>query len=189
MNKEQLIALGLSEEQATKVLDGFKGFVPPSRFNEVNEAKKSAEATIAERDKQLAELKKNVGDNEELKKQIETLQAENKTAKEKYESDIKAIKLNNAIDGGLLTAGAKNIKAVKALLDMAKIKFDGEKLEGFEDQLKALREGEDSKFLFKEAETKVTSPVGMKPTGSNVDPSKGNPSGFNLSDAIREKLS
>ena len=34
---------------------------------------------------------------EELKKQIETLQAENKTAKEKYESEIKQMQISNAV--------------------------------------------------------------------------------------------
>lgn len=168
MNKEQLIALGLSEEQANGVLEGFKGFIPPNRFNEVNEAKKAAEATIAERDKQLGELKKAVGDNEALKKQIETLQSENKAAKEKYESDLKAIQLNNAVDSALQEAGARNMKAVKALLDMEKVKFDGEKLEGLSDQIASLRTDESSSFMFKES-----SPKGMTPaTGTNGVPQK-----------------
>ena len=85
MNKKQLLALGLTEEQADKVLAGFEGYVPSTRFNEVNEAKKNAEALLAERDNQLVELKKNLGENDKLKKQIETLEAENKTAKENYE--------------------------------------------------------------------------------------------------------
>lgn len=146
--KEKLIALGLTEEQVSQVLEQFKGYVPPERFNEINEAKKVAESAIAERDKQLNELKKGVGDNEELKKQIETLQAENKATKEKYESDIQTMRINNAIDSALTVAGAKNLKAVRALLDLEKIKVDGEAIVGIEEQLKGLTTSEDSKFLF-----------------------------------------
>lgn len=161
--KEKLIALGLSEEQVAQVLEQFKGYVPPERFNEINEAKKVAESAIAERDKQLNELKKGVGDNEELKKQIETLQAENKATKEKYESDIQTMRINNAIDSALTVAGAKNLKAVRALLDHEKIKIDGEAVTGIEEQLKALTTAEDSKFLFNvKTETNQQSPVGMK---------------------------
>lgn len=160
--KEKLIALGLTEEQVSQVLEQFKGYVPPERFNEINEAKKVAESAVAERDKQLNELKKGVGDNEELKKQIETLQAENKATKEKYESDIQTMRINNAIDQALTGAGAKNLKAVRALLDLEKIKMDGEAVTGIEDQIKALTSAEDSKFLFNVKTETKQSPVGMK---------------------------
>lgn len=159
MNKEQLLSLGLSDEQVAQVLEGFKGYVPSSRFNEVNDAKKKAEEQIAERDKQLTELQKSVGDNEKLLKQIEQLQADNKSAKEKYEADLKAVQTNNAIELALKDSGAKNLKAVKALLELDKVTFDGEKLSGLEDQIKALREGADSSFMF---ETKQATPKGMK---------------------------
>lgn len=163
MNKEQIIALGLTEEQATQILEGFKGYIPPARFNEINEAKKVAEATIAERDKQLSELKKSVGDNDKLLKQIEGLQAENKEAKAKYEADLKAVKMTNAVDNALTASGAKNLKAVKALIELDKVKFDGEKLEGLAEQIEALRNDETSSFMF---ENKQVTPTGMKlPTG------------------------
>lgn len=157
MNKNALIALGLTEEQATSVLEGFKGYVPPERFNEINEAKKAHEATIAERDKQLAELKKGLGDNDALKAQIEKLQAENKEAKDKYESDLTALKINNAIDSALIASGAKNVKATRALLDLEKIKLEGEEVKGVSEQIKALSEAEDTKFLFGSS-----NPVGVK---------------------------
>ena len=75
MTKEALIALGLTEEQASKVLEGYTGYVPKSRFDEVNEAKKKAEANVKERDKQLEELKKSSGDADALKAEIESCKA------------------------------------------------------------------------------------------------------------------
>ena len=162
MNKEKLLALGLTEEQAKAVLEGFKGYVPSERFNEVNEAKKAAEALVSERDKQIEGLKKSTGDSEALKAEIEKLQGENKAAKEKYEADIKTLKINNAIDSALTKAGAKNLKAVRALLDMEKITIDGDEVKGIDDQIKGLSKAEDSSFLFNVEDGGTKPPKGMK---------------------------
>lgn len=161
MNKEKLIALGLTDEQATKVLEGFKGYVPSERFNEVNEAKKNAEALVSERDKQINDLKKAAGSNEELKKQIETLQAENKSAKEKYDADLKALKIDNAINSALTGAGAKNLKAARALLDLEKITLDGEEVKGISEQIKTLTADESTAFMFA-VKSDGKTPSGMK---------------------------
>ena len=125
-----------------------KYFIPKDKYNEVSEAKKKLEADIQERDKQLEELKKAAGPNEELKKQIETLQTENKKAGEEWQAKMAQMQLDFAIDKALTTARAKNAKAVKALLDMDKVKLDGDQLLGIDEQLKALKESDS--YLFGE---------------------------------------
>ena len=74
MKKKELMELGLTEEQADKVVaasaDELKGYVPMARFNEVNDARKHAEDSVSERDKQIEGLKSAVGNAEALKKQI-----------------------------------------------------------------------------------------------------------------------
>jgi len=168
MNKEDLLKLGLTEEQAEKVLSAnteqLKGFIPKARFDEVNNAKKQAEKDLSERDKQLETLKNSTGDVETLKNTIKQLQDENKASKEQYEANISKIKLDNAIDNALGNAKAKNSRAVRALLDMEKIKFENETLSGLDEQLKALKKAEDSKFLFEE----IKEPA--KPSFSGVEP-------------------
>ena len=57
--------------------------------------------------------------------------------------------LNYAIERALTAAKAKNAKAVKALLDMEKVKLDGEQLLGLDDQLKAIKESDP--YLFGES--------------------------------------
>ena len=156
MNKEDLIAMGLTEEQAKKVMDSLDGnYVTKTRFNEVNEENKT--------------LKKSSGDNEELKKQIETLQQENANQKKAHEAEMTQLRLDNAIDAALTAGGAKNIKAVRALLDTSKVKVgeDG-KLTGFDDQLSAIQKSDS--YLFAEKQQKQNF-KGFQPGASgNVKP-------------------
>lgn len=159
MNKEKLLEIGLTDEQALKVLEGFKGFVSHTRFNEVNEAKKNAEALLKERDAQLEELKKGMGANEELKKQIDALQSENQKTKSKYEADLKSLQINNVVERELLGAGAKNLKALKALLNLDNAELDGDQIKGLADQIKGLKESDS--YLFNGSNSSVS---GAKPS-------------------------
>ena len=110
MTKEILMKMGLTEEQATKVLEAHTTaingkYIPKERFDEVNTKKQQLETSVAERDRQLEDLKKSTGDVETLKKQIETLQNENKTKEETYKTELSNLKKTNALD--LALAGAK----------------------------------------------------------------------------------
>ena len=177
MKKNEFLALGLDEEMATKaeaaVAEHLKGFIPKARFDEVNGEKNTLAATVKERDKQLDDLKKStdVGD---LKKQIEELQAANTKKDEEHAAAIKALKIDTAIEAALTTARAKNIKAVRGLLDLddADLAKDGT-VKGLADQIKKLVEGEDTSFLFEaepDADSKVKfTPKGAKPAESRVE--------------------
>ena len=152
MKKEDLMKIdGMTEELATKIAEAsaeeLKGYIPKTRFDEVNEAKKNAEALVKERDKQLEDVKKSTGDNEELKKQIEQLQEINKTAKAEYEANIKRVQKEN-IDTLLLTEnGAKNAKAILALLDAVDDKLEGDEYKAARlAQIQALQKSES--YLF-----------------------------------------
>lgn len=179
MNKEELITMGLTEEQAKKVMDSLDGnFVTKTRFNEVNEENKTLKQSVADRDKQLEDLKKSSGDNAELKKQIETLQQQNAEQQKAHEAELKQLKLDNAIDTALTAAGAKNVKAVKPFIDTTKIKLgeDG-KLTGLDEQLKEVQKTEG--YLFAEKQQKQQTFKGFQPgasgevkPGTEVDTSK-----------------
>lgn len=114
-----------------------KQFVTKADFNSANEAKKALETQIADRDKQLEELKK--VDSTKLQAEITRLQQENTTAKSNYENELAKVKLNSALDVALMSAKARDVKAVKPFLDMDLIKLDGDKLLGLEEQLKTVK--------------------------------------------------
>lgn len=179
MKKEDLIAMGLTEDQAKKVLESLDGnFVTKTRFNEVNEENKTLKQSVADRDKQLEDLKKSSGDNAELKKQIETLQQQNADQKKAHEAELNQLKLDNAIDAALMAAGAKNGKAVKALLDVTKVKLseDG-KLTGLDEQVAAVQKSD--AYLFESKQQTKQTFKGFQPgasgevkPGTEVDTSK-----------------
>lgn len=158
MKKENFIALGVPESLAAKCetasLDELKDYIPRSRMNEVNEENKTLKKSVADRDKQLDELKKSSGDNAELKKQIEALQQQNAEQQKAHETELKQLKLDNAIDTALTIAGARNVKAVKPFIDSAKIKL-GEygALTGLEEQLNEIMKTDSYLFAEKQQPT------------------------------------
>lgn len=179
MKKEDLIAMGLTEDQAKKVMDSLDGnFVTKARFNEVNEENKTLKQSVADRDKQLEDLKKSSGDNAELKKQIETLQQQNADQKKAHDAEMAQLKLDNTIDAALTAAGAKNIKAVRAMIDTSKMKLgeDGT-VEGLPDAIKAVQKSDS--YMFNTVQQKQQTFKGFQPgasgevkPGTEVDTSK-----------------
>lgn len=98
-------------------------FVARADFNEKTGKVKELETQVTQlnegiktRDKQLEDLKKSAGDNEELTKQIETLTQQNKDAKANYDKELAKVKLMAAVDAELTAAGSKNNTAVRAVL-------------------------------------------------------------------------
>lgn len=152
MKKAEFIALGISEELAEKAekasQEELKGYVEKSKHDEVAGENKTLKTQVKDRDKQLETLKASAGDNEELKKQIETLQTENTAAKEKHEAEMKDLKLTTAIK--LAVAGKVHDEEIAAgLFDRTKLVLgtDG-KVAGLDEQLKNLQK--EKAFLFKE---------------------------------------
>lgn len=163
--KKLLEGKGLTEEQIKSIVDGveknYDGFVPSHRFNEVNEAKKQLESDLKDRDKQLTDLKKSVGDNEDLKKQIDQLQTDNKKKDEDYQTKLKDMAVTSAIK--LAVAGeVHDPDLLLGILDKSKIEIDenGNIKTGLDDQVKALRESKAFLFVQKEDDTKFK---GAKP--------------------------
>lgn len=152
MTKERLIEFGLDEATAEKIAEAskeeMKGFIPKSRFNEVNAAKKELENQVAKRDKQCEALKQSVGDSKALKAKIMHLQEAVKDTKAEYEAKVKQLQIDHAVNTALAGAKAKNLKAARALLDLEKAELEGETVKGLSAQIKRLRGDEDTKFLF-----------------------------------------
>lgn len=155
MTRKQLEDLGLTKEQADSVMkingddiENAKGTAATEIKNLQTEVD-GLKTQVGDRDKQLETLKASAGDNADLKKQIEDLQTENATAEANHESELNQLKIDFAVEKALTGAKAKNIKAVKALLELndAKLDKDGN-VKGLAEQIEKLTSGDDTKFLF-----------------------------------------
>lgn len=172
MKKEELIKLGLDEETAKKVeaasAEELKGYVEKTKYSELETIKNQLEESNKTVKKQLEDLKKNTGDAEALKAEIQKMQDENKNKETEYTNNIKKLKVDNAVELALIRAKAKNTKAVKALLNLENLEIgeDG-KVKGLEDQIKNLTKDEGTAFLF-EAESKTETPKGTDPAGKST---------------------
>lgn len=186
ITKEQLLGLGLTDEQATKVIEVHDSelkdkYVPIHRFNEVNDSVKLLKEDISTRDKQISDLKKFEGTSEELSTKIKELQDENKVAKENYENKLKTTIRENAVRLELL----KDTKHVPHNVDKVFKEFnlddivvgeDGKIEKGFKEQFENLLKTDS--YLFKTVEPKtdpLDNTVGWKPVGT--DPQSGGTGG------------
>lgn len=66
-----------------------------------------------------------------------------------YEGKIKALKRDFAVETALVRAGARNLRAAKALIDLDSLDLDEKgEVTGLKEQLEGLARGEDTSFLF-----------------------------------------
>ncbi len=137
---------------------------PKDKFDEINNTKKRLEADLKERDKQLTDLQKAAGDVPALQEQISNLQADNKAATEKYESDMKELRLNTVLKMAL-AGQAHDPDIVAGLVDKTKIELDdtGALKGGLDDQIKALRESKGFLFVQQEPAPPVPTFRGASP--------------------------
>lgn len=143
-----------------------KNFVSKTDFNLKSEALKTAEKNLGERDRQLNELKESSGDAESLKQQIADLQQKNSDEKKLYESELARVRLDNAVESALTSAGAKNNTAVKALLaDFLKDAKtdDSGVVKGLTDEIEKLAKSESTSFLFNSSDSNTQQFKGMTP--------------------------
>lgn len=189
MTRKQLEDLGLSKEQVDSIIKINGDDIENAKSASAAEIKNlqtevsGLKTQVADRDKQLETLKASAGDNETLTKQIADLQAENTKVKETHESEMNQLKVDFAVEKALTGAKAKNIKAVKALLDLTDAKLDKEgNVKGLQEQIDKLTAADDTKFLFDATQqTQRQTFKGFQPgastqqkPGAEVDPSKMN---------------
>lgn len=147
MKKEDLIALGISEDVAEKIfamhgkgLEPFKTKAADLQTQLENANKQLGEANTAiEGFKQLKP--------EELQKVADDWKAKYEQAQQDAQNQLAQVKFEHALETSLAGAKAKNIKAVKALLNTKDLKLtDDGKILGLDDQLEAIKK--DSDYLF-----------------------------------------
>lgn len=169
MNREQLKALGLTDEQIDSVMASHGTVVNATKqaLDTVTTEKDDLKTQIADRDTQLTQLGTKVKDNADLTTEIERLKNENATATSDLQKKLDEQSLDFNMEKALTLAGARNPKALRALLSMGDIKVDGDKLLGLDTQLEALKASD--AYLFADAAATVppASPTFVLPGNPN----------------------
>jgi len=145
MIKDALIQLGLTEEQINKIIP-----VIDNNYVQVSQFKQVKE-----------QLNKS-------KSQIDSISKE-------YQEQINKIKIDNAVEKSLLKSKAKNVTAVKALLNLNDAQLDQNgNVVGLEKQIQSLIKDNETSFLF----DKKQNFKGIRPAESSdnitADPKKMN---------------
>lgn len=179
MKRKELEDLGLSKEQADAVMkingtdiENAKE-VASAEVTNLKAENESLGKQVKDRDRQIEGLKSSAGDNEELKKQIEQLQKDNKAQADAHMQEIQKMKLDAAVEKALDDAGAKNVNALRGVLGEAlkdaELSDDGT-VKGLDEQIKKLKGDDGTKFLFNEPEQNRQQFTGFQPGNSTMVP-------------------
>lgn len=166
MKREELKELGLTDEQIGSIM-ALHGVTVNELNSRVSTAEQQAtqyQEQLEKNQNELNDFKANAKGNEDLTKQLEDLQSKFDEIKTSSEQQIADLKKSSAIDLALTQAGAKNIKAAKALLDSESLELTDEGLKGLDGQLAALKESDG--YLFGQSEQVPPNPDGKKATFS-----------------------
>lgn len=173
MNTETLQGIGLNDEQIRSVMAEYGKEINPLKQAQASaeQERDSLKAQLEDVNGQLSEAQKNSKKGSELQGQLKDLQKQFDDSKAKAEEQLQATKKDYEIAAALSKAGAKNDKAVKALLDTEKVNFDDNgKLIGLSEQLEAVKK--DNDFLF--ADANESNPKPMITSKGNPNPDGGN---------------
>lgn len=182
MTKEELEALGLTEEQ---IKDVFK--INGKDIEKVKGDLKGKEETIETLQGQLDTANKEIEDFKELdvdeiKKRADDYKTKYETAETEAKEELESLKFEHQLEGAIRDSKAKNVKAVKALLDVDSLKESKNQIEDIKAALESTKA--DNDYLFGEIDPEGTGGSLGAGERKKIDSDKTSSTGF--IDAIRE---
>ena len=161
LNLEESVIDQIMSQNGVDIENTKKSFGDIDSIKQENESYKTQ---IAERDKDIKKLSKQVKDNDDLSNQLSDLQGKYKTDTESLQDQLNKNKLNSALTETLTAAKVRNPKAIEGLLNMDDIKLNEKgELVGVNDQLESLKKSDS--YLFDEGQKQGYNPAGGN--GSN----------------------
>lgn len=144
MTREELKALGLSDEQIEKVVEDYgKNYVSKGQFNQKNEESKTLKGELDNYKNEIDKLKKDNKDNQSLAEQIDALKNQATEREKTYKAQAKQMQVNNLVELALIKNKAKNTTAAKALLkDLDKAEIVDGDIKGLSEQIEALKKSD-----------------------------------------------
>ena len=178
MKRDFLEALGLDKETVDKVLDENSKDIgrEKQKLDQVKADLSTAQEQLAQRDKDIEELKKSSGDVDGIKQQLADLQAKYTTETEQYQKQIADRDYSDAVNRAIADKGVKFSskaaeKAFIADLTANRLTVKEGVLDGFETYLKAQQDSDPTAFQSDKPAPTFVKPVG--PGGPPANESKG----------------
>lgn len=148
----------LTEEQKAKILEGVR-----ENYKTINDYQKhvdkadALQKTLDSTQKSLDEAKESLQklegvDVDALNKKIEDLTKQIKDNETEYNSKIAERDFNELLEKAVTNAKGRNLKAIRALLDIEQLKGSKNQKEDMDAAIRKLAEAEDSKMLFGDPE-------------------------------------
>lgn len=185
MKRKFLEDLGLEKEQVDSIMaeHGKSIKADADVIAELEELKTTAETLqnqLTERDNDLEELKTKATSSEDLEEKLAELQEKYTAETEAHKAELEKQRKLSEIKLGVIKAGARNEKAVMALLDSEQIKVNDDGVHGLKEQLEALSESDP--YLFDTG----NEPSGQSTVGGN--PNRKTPTETNAFEVAKNKI-
>lgn len=173
MKREYLESLGLEKNTIDLIMAEHGKTVQAVKSELEAEAAVSTDlkTQLGQRDADLAALKADKASAEDLQTKITDLETKYADQLAEHESTVTRIRKQSEIKLGVTQAGARNLKAVMALLDDDKIELADDGIKGLTEQLEALKENE--AYLFEEAKPLTQTVAGGNPARPPAQTSDG----------------
>lgn len=163
MNRDFLKNLGLEKDAIDQIMaeNGKDIEAQKAQLDTLTGERDTLKSQLADANTQIESFKGL--DIDGVRKAADDYKAKYEAAEAKAKADIEKLQFDHALSGALVSAKARNAKAVSALLDMEKLSMKDGKIEGLESQLEKLKAEND--YLF-ESDTKL--PRIVAPTGGSA---------------------
>lgn len=144
--KNKLAELGVEQSEIDELFkDVLNGYVTKEEYDILQGQVKVHEDKAKELSNTVKDLQKDVDATEALKLKLDDL--EGKLSNK--DKEIEKVKFDYKLEAKMKEIGAKNMKAIKALIDMEQVKLnENGELEGFDNQIESLKETDS--YLFEE---------------------------------------
>lgn len=143
--KKKLLELNVEQAEIDELVkEALTGYIAKEEYDILQGQVKVHEDKAKELSKTVKELQKDVDASEALKLKLDDLEGK-LSSKDK---EIEKVKFDFKLEAKMKEVGAKNIKAIKALIDMEQVKLEDGELVGFDTQIEALKESDS--YLFEE---------------------------------------
>ncbi|NBI08069.1 phage scaffolding protein [Senegalia massiliensis] len=164
MERKFLEELGLEKESIDKIMaENGKDIEKAKGDLSTKETElETLQGQLKAANEQIEEFKEM--DVEKIKAAADEYKTKYEEAQNKAKQEMEKLQFEHKLEGALSGAKAKNIKAVKALLDMEGLKLNKDEIVGLNDQLEKLKEEND--YLFESEET-TSSSTFIRPGNTN----------------------